>query len=262
MPVGSVAEFFCQVRGEHEQLRINGELLYDINAPPEGIMYQRKVIDMNPDEGYIIDINVTIEATVDRNNTVISCAGVDHNSSPPSTAVLTVRGRIVSVLCTSILDCMLKLFSPCKTFYCVFYLNFVKKYSHCEKYTLSCHHHAYIQLSISGAPAIPEVDYDLLSPTELHISWSPPFTWDNYGILGYRIRCVNYTDGHVLVKETVNSTTLSYDYTLPEDALHCSQVSCNVTASNSLGESGGSNLTIQFPDGELHTLFDGLTVSV
>ena len=105
-------------------------------------------------------------------------------------------------------------------------------------------------LSISGAPAIPKVDHNLLSLTELHLSWSPPFTWEDYAILDYHILCVNYTNGQVLVDETVNSTTLSYDYTLPEGAPDCSQITCNVTASNSLGESGGSNLTIQFPAGE------------
>ena len=100
MPVGSVAEFFCRIRGDHEQFRINTLLVFDVNAspqpPPEGIMYNRSIIYVDPDNGFIIDVNVTIEATTDRNNTIISCAGVDQNSSPQSTAVLIVQGRINS----------------------------------------------------------------------------------------------------------------------------------------------------------------------
>ena len=100
VPVGSVAEFFCQVRGDHEQIRVDGELLVDARGPPrplpEDITYYTNSTD--DDEGSIIDVNVTIKATTDRNNTVISCVGVDQNRSPPSIAVLIVQGRINSTL--------------------------------------------------------------------------------------------------------------------------------------------------------------------
>ena len=100
VPVGSVAEFFCRVRGDHEQLRVNGELLRPPPFPqPAGIMYHSTTIDTNPYEGNIIDVNVTIETTVDSNNTVISCAGIDQNPSiVPSTAHLIIQGRFNSTL--------------------------------------------------------------------------------------------------------------------------------------------------------------------
>ena len=95
MPVGSVAEFFCQVRGEHEQLRVNRVLLFPLPRPqPEGIIYRKIIIDMDPNEGNTINITVTIEATIGRNNTVISCVGVHQGSSKASSANLTIQGRM------------------------------------------------------------------------------------------------------------------------------------------------------------------------
>ena len=92
--VGSEAHFFCQIRGEKEELRLNGKL---ISESPRG---RPTDIDLNidrvPDENtmlLIIDVNLTIIASVERNNTEVICSDHSLGISKGSTAFLTVQGN-------------------------------------------------------------------------------------------------------------------------------------------------------------------------
>ena len=94
-PLGGVGNFFCQVRGDHEDLRFNGRL-YDLQRlPPHlfpddiGVTRTETTYDNMPN---IISLNITIEASVPRNNTIVSCSAIEWTPGPISTANFTVQG--------------------------------------------------------------------------------------------------------------------------------------------------------------------------
>ena len=95
-PLGGVGKFFCKVRGDHELLRFNGTLYDKIRRPayllPDDIDVIR--IEMVGDNmPNIISLNITIEASVARNNTIVSCGTVEQQTNKnASTANFTVQG--------------------------------------------------------------------------------------------------------------------------------------------------------------------------
>ena len=94
-PLGGVGKFFCQVRGDHEDLRFNGKLYDKIRLPfllPDDIDVIRIEIE-GDNMPNIISLNITIEASVARNNTIVSCGTVvQETNKNASTANFTVQG--------------------------------------------------------------------------------------------------------------------------------------------------------------------------
>ena len=91
-PLGGVGKFFCQVRGDHEDLRFN-ERLYDPRFPhlvPDDIGVTKTVItdDNMPN---IISLNITIEASV-LHRTIVRCSTAELTAGPISTANFIVQG--------------------------------------------------------------------------------------------------------------------------------------------------------------------------
>ena len=93
-PLGGVGKFFCQVRGDHEDLRFNGKLYDRIRHPhliPGDIDVNRTEI-VGDNMPSIISLNITIEATVARNNTLVRCSAEEQTIGNVSTANFIVQG--------------------------------------------------------------------------------------------------------------------------------------------------------------------------
>ena len=93
--VGSEAHFFCQIRGGTEQLWLNKK---QISNNPRG---KPTDIDLNITYGVtdeqtmlrIINVSLSITASVERNNTEVICSDHSLGISKGSTAFLTVQGN-------------------------------------------------------------------------------------------------------------------------------------------------------------------------
>ena len=95
---------------------------------------------------------------------------------------------------------------------------------------------------------------EVISQTDFSFTWSPPFTWKEYPIIGYHARCVNLTNQYktkVLFDKTLSNTTFSYSHVVPDGKAACSKIKCSVTANNSLAESEGSKVIVEIPMGKL-----------
>ena len=95
-----------------------------------------------------------------------------------------------------------------------------------------------------GGPSEPEVKYEiLLKQREVLLSWPRPFTWKNYPISGYHIKCTDKDILYVAENRTFARKTIP----LPRDIPDCHTLQCNVTAFNSLAESTPSVTDIPIP---------------
>ena len=85
---------------------------------------------------------------------------------------------------------------------------------------------------------------------EIVFSWQRPFTWEEYPITGYEIKC---RDKHPISNyiindtDTANRSFVNHTVKLPDYIPDCYSLQCNVTASNDLDSSKTSTTNIYFP---------------
>ena len=94
-PLGGEGKFFCRIIADHENLRFDG-ILYDETRPPHLLPDDIHVIRTKTEGDNmlnIISLNITIEASAARNNTIVSCGTVvQETNKNVSTANFTVQG--------------------------------------------------------------------------------------------------------------------------------------------------------------------------
>ena len=103
---------------------------------------------------------------------------------------------------------------------------------------------------LSGGPAEPEVDYEVLrKQKEILLSWPRPFTWEDYGITKYHIGCMDSsTKFHDTFLDNIdNRATVNHTVKLPQNTQECNTLQCNVTAFNLLNGSTPSVTDISIP---------------
>ena len=94
-PLGTFAEFFCQVRGEILRVKV-GELRYSLrlsspNMLSPEITVNAVVTQMNMDFGEIQNITIRIRTTIELNNTIVQCIADKIEAN----ATLIVQGTII-----------------------------------------------------------------------------------------------------------------------------------------------------------------------
>ena len=93
--VGSEAHFFCQIRGGTEQLWLNKKQIGD-NPRERPTDVTLNIMYGVTDEQTmlrIINVSLSVTASVERNNTEVICSDHSLGISKGSTAFLTVQGN-------------------------------------------------------------------------------------------------------------------------------------------------------------------------
>ena len=89
--LGEKAHFFCQIQANIENLRFNGAL-YGPQYDPKDIKVNITRFNAEQDRLRVINITITITASILRNNTVIECITMNDRSI----ATLIVQGMCYS----------------------------------------------------------------------------------------------------------------------------------------------------------------------
>ena len=207
--LGEQAVFFCQVKGDAGEIRLNGNTISDnpITWSP-GVSVTFVALPIEQDELGINNITLRIMASVERNNSEVICTDHLLGITGGAHAYLTIQGKEPSFNG----DLML------------------------------ANNHA------TGGPAEPEVEYEVLQDEkQVLFSWPHPFTWKDYPITGYHIVCREMGSGKIIHDMTLTDTegsVTNHTVTLPPDITDCHVLQCTVNATNSLGQSLPSISTI------------------
>ena len=93
------------------------------------------------------------------------------------------------------------------------------------------------------------------------MSWPRPFTWRDYPITGYLIKCRDSQSellhSHINGTEIVNAPVVNQTVELPQDIPDCYSFQCSVTAFNNLDESPSSITNISLPLSMLYVIYVG-----
>ena len=99
-----------------------------------------------------------------------------------------------------------------------------------------------------GPPLAPSLQLNVLSTTQLQISWSEPFTWEEFPILDYTITVYNTSDQRI-TSSTVIDQTMFY-ITQDIEMMVCSELQIDVSARSQVGRGSVESVTGGFPVGE------------
>ena len=207
--LGQKAHFFCQIQGRYQnlRLRIDGRRT-SLNFNVGGGLI---ITTENETSVYtsIVNINITITATKQLNNTKLECYDVTLGRESASNATLIIQGRSAILLL-------------------IIWI------------TISC---------ATGGPAEPEVEYEVLQDEkEILFLWPHPFTWKDYPITEYHIVCRD-KHRYIIntINDTEIASVINHTVDLPPYLPDCYTLQCNVTASNALGSGQTSITNISFP---------------
>ena len=89
--LGGKGHFFCQVQAESHHVRFDGDRYVIPSNAPEDITVNAVTLPTQPNALRIINITITIEASIERNNTLVECRTKDDRSR----ATLIVHGRLL-----------------------------------------------------------------------------------------------------------------------------------------------------------------------
>ena len=89
--LGGKGHFFCQVQAEVHKVRFDGELYSIPNNAPKDITVDAESLRAQQNALRIINVTITIEASIERNNTLVECQTKDDGSR----ATLIVHGRLL-----------------------------------------------------------------------------------------------------------------------------------------------------------------------
>ena len=90
---------------------------------------------------------------------------------------------------------------------------------------------------------------EVVSPTELNVSWDEPFTWESFPILSYQLTVLNVSSDNSTVYHLSGrqrSKLISRD----SEAQVCSELRVSVSADNGEGAREANSISGGFPVGE------------
>ena len=215
--LGQKAYFFCQIKGRYQNLRLRidgGRTSLDFKG---GDLIVTTENDTSVDTS-ITNINITITATKQRNNTKLECYDDTLGRESASNATLIIQGRSAILLILWI--------------------------------TISC--------ATGGPAEPEVKYEVLQNEKEILFSWPRPFTWKDYSITGYHIVCRDkHRNINNTINDTEIASVVNHTVDLPPYLPDCYTLQCNVTASNALGSGQTSITNISFPisKSSTHTLF-------
>ena len=89
--LGEKGHFFCQIQADIQEVRFNGDLYLQPHHAPEDITVMPTPLPAEPNDLRIINVTITIEASIERNNTLVECITKNDRSN----ATLTVKGMLL-----------------------------------------------------------------------------------------------------------------------------------------------------------------------
>ena len=113
-------------------------------------------------------------------------------------------------------------------------------------------------LSLTVAPSKPEPILNILNKTALQVSWTDSNSRDEFPILSYTLKIKNMTSSSLIdtvVFLDTNASSFQYVFTVDSVLSECHNISVEVTANNSVGESSPGVVTGGFPISKLLTNF-------
>ena len=105
---------------------------------------------------------------------------------------------------------------------------------------------------LPGSPLPPHPQVEVMSTTELKVTWEEPFTFESFPILDYNITVYNSSEPNN--SRTYTVTDRSKHITIDTETTACSLLRFNVTARNEIERSRIGTTSGGFPVGEFMQL--------
>ena len=91
--LGEKGHFFCQIQADIEHIRFNGVKYAPPRNAPKDVTVTPTRLPAEQNDLRIINVTITIEASIERNNTLVECIAKNDRSN----ATLTVQGMLLCI---------------------------------------------------------------------------------------------------------------------------------------------------------------------